>query len=377
MYSWLNHMPEGMLLKSPGFASSLHDPDRSLTIRHFYQQQNIPFADIDTPIPLEAFCAYGLAFQRRFAPNLEEDVLISLEKSKAGFTLQLQSGRTLSSRSVVLAVGLDYFRQLPAPFRRLPLALVSHSADHRDLTKFKDRKIAVVGGGSSAIDIAVLLREANASVDMIVRKDRLEFGMPWSSASHSIWQRLREPLSDIGPGWRSRLCVDMPWLFRYLPDALRLQIARTHLGPSGGWFMKERAEAIPTLLGCRIENVVLSGDRVQLHIVDASGHKQSRAFDHVIAATGYYVDVRRLSFLHSDIAKQLRLVGGSPRLSAHFESSVPGLYFTGPVAAASFGPVMRFVAGAGFAARRLAHRLARRPAGGMSANRMRTVEFES
>jgi hypothetical protein len=53
-------------------------------------------------------------------------------------------------------------------------------------------------------------------------------------------------------------------------------------------------------------------------------------------------------------------------LSSNFESSVPGLYFTGLVAANSFGPVMRFAFGAGFAARRLTQAmltsLARNPA---------------
>ena len=40
-------------------------------------------------------------------------------------------------------------------------------------------------------------------------------------------------------------------------------------------------------------------------------------------------------------------------LSSSFESSVPGIYFVGIAAANSFGPVMRFAFGAGFAARRL------------------------
>ena len=47
-------------------------------------------------------------------------------------------------------------------------------------------------------------------------------------------------------------------------------------------------------------------------------------------------------------------------LSADFESSLPGLFFAGPVAAASFGPVMRFAVGAKFTARRLSRHLAAR-----------------
>ena len=74
-------------------------------------------------------------------------------------------------------------------------------------------------------------------------------------------------------------------------------------------------------------------------------------FEHVIAATGYVVDVERLKFLSSEIRSQVKTSKGSPVLSSSFESSVPRLYFVGVAAANSFGPVMRFAYGAGFAAR--------------------------
>jgi hypothetical protein len=47
-------------------------------------------------------------------------------------------------------------------------------------------------------------------------------------------------------------------------------------------------------------------------------------------------------------------------LSGSFESSVPGLYFVGPPAVNSFGPLMRFMVGAEYAAPLVARRLARR-----------------
>ena len=73
--------------------------------------------------------------------------------------------------------------------------------------------------------------------------------------------------------------------------------------------------------------------------------------DHIIAATGYRVDLERLKFLSSEIRSKLKTVEGTPVLSSTFESSVPGLYFVGVAAANSFGPVMRFAFGADFAAR--------------------------
>ena len=81
--------------------------------------------------------------------------------------------------------------------------------------------------------------------------------------------------------------------------------------------------------------------------------------EHVIAATGYRADIRRLPFLSAGIKSQLKLFNNVPELSSHFESSVPGLLFVGSVAVGSFGPVLRFACGAKFTARRVSNYLAR------------------
>ena len=75
--------------------------------------------------------------------------------------------------------------------------------------------------------------------------------------------------------------------------------------------------------------------------------------DHVLLATGYRVDIARYPFIPSSLLKAVDYVNGYPRLNDRFESSVPGLHFLGAPAAWSFGPLMRFVAGADFASRNL------------------------
>jgi hypothetical protein len=67
-----------------------------------------------------------------------------------------------------------------------------------------------------------------------------------------------------------------------------------------------------------------------------------------------------LAFLDAGLREEIAQVEETPILSDQFESSVPGLYFTGPVAANSFGPLMRFMVGAEFAAPRLAAHLVRK-----------------
>ncbi|MET7355643.1 hypothetical protein [Streptomyces mirabilis] len=64
--------------------------------------------------------------------------------------------------------------------------------------------------------------------------------------------------------------------------------------------------------------------------------------DHVLAATGYRLDVDALDFL----APVRRAVAGRPARRRYacpgaFESSLPGLYFTGSLAAPDFAPMLR------------------------------------
>jgi hypothetical protein len=83
--------------------------------------------------------------------------------------------------------------------------------------------------------------------------------------------------------------------------------------------------------------------------------------DHVLAATGYRVDVDRIELLAPELRRRVRRTGGSPSLDAGFGSSAPGLYFTGlAAAAATFGPVLRFVCGTGFASERISAAVAAR-----------------
>src|SRR2546423_2830254 len=90
MQTWQSHMPKGMRLKSEGFASSLYDPHSEFTLETYCKQEGIPYADIGLPVPLETFSAYGLAFQRKFVPELENITVIKLERLDEGFQLMLR-----------------------------------------------------------------------------------------------------------------------------------------------------------------------------------------------------------------------------------------------------------------------------------------------
>ena len=82
-----------------------------------------------------------------------------------------------------------------------------------------------------------------------------------------------------------------------------------------------------------------------------------RHVDHVLFATGYRVDIARYPFLSAQLLESIRQVDGYPQLDSGFQSSIVGLHFLGAPSAWSFGPLMRFVAGADFASTAVARRI--------------------
>ncbi len=358
MDTWRNHMPAGMMLKSDGFASNLFDPENAYTLKQFCTEQGIPYADTGVPVSLDTFGAYGLAFRDRMVPELEEKQVEWVERIADGFAVRLEGGETVTARNVLLAVGITHFNFIPDKLSGLPEQYVTHSASHREVEPFRGRSVAVIGAGASALDLAGLLHGAGAKVQIISRSPELKFHSGPSGKPRTLWQTLRHPGSGLGPGWRSRFFANAPWAFHFLPESLRLEVVQRALGPSGGYFIKNKVVGkVPLLLGYNIDGADIKDGNVHLSLRSHDGSVRSVEFEHVIAATGYVVDVDRLKFLSPEIRSQVKTTKGSPVLSSSFESSVPGLYFVGVAAASSFGPVMRFAYGAGFAARRLTEAL--------------------
>ena len=236
---------------------------------------------------------------------------------------------------------------------------MTHSYRHAEPEQFRGREVVVVGGGSSAIDLAAVLHEAGVKVQLVARRTELKFHNAPTGNPRSWWKQIRHPQSGLGPGVRSRFFSDAPGLFHYLPESLRIKTVERTLGPSAGWFVRDKMAQVPCLLGHTTERAEIQNGRVRLSLRAADGSEHEVFTEHVIAATGYKVDLGRLAFLNSEIRSKVKVAKGMPVLSSSFESSVPGLYFAGLAAAHSFGPVMRFAFGAGFAARRLTDALAK------------------
>ncbi len=359
MDTWISHMPKGMLLKSDGFASNLEDGGDSFKLADFCSENGIPYGDTQVPVALETFSAYGVAFRERLVPQLDGRNVVSVQPVENGFRVALEDGESLDARRVVLAVGVTHFEHIPEKLARLPQPYVTHSARHSDPTLLRGRSVVVVGAGASALDLAALLNEAGAHVELVARAEQVKFHSK-AIGKRTFWQKVRRPPSGLGPGWKSRFFANHPDIFHYLPESLRLEAVRRVLGPSGGIHIKDKVlGVVPLHLGCEIEEARVQDGKVALDLASRNGTRKTVVFDQVIAATGYRVDVDRLSFLSSDLRTYIKTVDGSPVLSSSFESSVPGLYIVGLAAANSFGPVMRFAYGAAFAARTVTKAIAK------------------
>jgi cation diffusion facilitator CzcD-associated flavoprotein CzcO len=362
MVSWRDHMPAGMLLKSTPAASNLDAPQRGHTLVDYCDAAGIRRLVTDEDIvPVETFIAYGQWFQQQLVPELEQVRVVSVDRSeRGGFQLKLDSGESFTARAVVVATGLSGLSHLPreladaAPDGPTPTGPLSHSSQHHDLTRYSGKELIVVGAGQSALETAALAAEAGARVRVVARgRGTVAFGAPpWKQP------RLR-PESPFGRAWSLWALTYYPHPYRRLPAGARHYLVRRVLGPLGAWWLRDRFEGkVQVTEVDRILKADTADGHPTLEVLTHAGARDRLAADHVIAATGYRVDLAAMDFLGHELRTTLAVSRGTPRLGAGYVSSVPGLYFTGLPAAASYGPVMRFVCGTEFASPRLARHLA-------------------
>jgi thioredoxin reductase len=362
MQSWRANMPADMFLKSEGCASSLSDPAGSYTLKAHCQQHGLRYGDYGVPVPLKTFYDYGLAFQQRFVPEVEVTDVVGLDHSSDGYELHTVTGEAVTARSVVLAVGISHFAHIPQPLDRLPRERISHTSHHRDFAAFAGREVTVIGGGQSALETAALAFEQGANVRVLVRQPTLVWNADPDEWPRPLARRVRYPMTGLGPGWRSFFYCNAPAVFHRLPERTRVTTVKTALGPAGAWWLKERllGRQVALLGGHTVRGIEAVGDHVRLRVERADGTVIDHITEHVIAGTGYRVDLDRLAFLSDGLRSRLHRVERAPALSSTFESSAPGLYFIGLASAYSLGPMMRFVYGADYSARRLVGQLVAR-----------------
>ena len=89
--------------------------------------------------------------------------------------------------------------------------------------------------------------------------------------------------------------------------------ARTALGPAGACWLRDRVEGkFPVRTGHVVTSAAALNGTVRLGVSGAGTVGRELTADHVIAATGYRIDLRRPGFLPDAIVSSLRTVAGNP-----------------------------------------------------------------
>src|SRR5712691_5974030 len=284
MSFWERHMPVGMLLRSPWAASHIADPSCTLTLDAY---QSACGNHLSRPIPLSRFIEYGRWFQHRAVPDAEARKVLRIALDPAGFRINLDNEEVCRTRRVVIAAGIVPFACRPPEFEGMAAQYASHSCEQRDLRQFAGKRVAVIGGGQSALESAALLHEAGAEVEVVTRQPQIHW-LVRSAKLHRLGMisRLMYHPSDVGPAGFSQL-VARPNLFRQLPRRVQDRLGVRSIRPAGAAWLQPRLKDVPISTGRSVISAVPIGERIALKL-DEGGE---RCVDHVLLATGYRVDI--------------------------------------------------------------------------------------
>jgi thioredoxin reductase len=355
---WQEHMPKGMLLRSYWWAVNLSDPEKRYDMKRFLQLKD--GQEGPDPLPIETFLDYALWFQQHAVPNVDETYVSCVEHQDHYYKVTLEDGRVVQSPIIVMAPGLAYYTNRPAEYNHIASDLLTHTSDHYTFDGFAGKRVVVIGGGQSALEISALLHEHDTHVDIVSRRSIRWLGGN-SLKDRSLMKQIRYPKAGIAPGWFNWGLENLPYSFHALPRTTkeRLLRGRGQYGPAGAAWLKPRISGKVTL---HEGQKVLSMKETDSGVSVALSNDETLTADHVILGTGYRVNIRNLPMLHTELVSKIQTYKNAPILNSRFESSVPGLYFVGISSVSCFGPFYRFVVGDDAAARRVAGSVARQVA---------------
>jgi cation diffusion facilitator CzcD-associated flavoprotein CzcO len=354
MSFWQQNMPEGMWLRSPWVASHIAHPTGEYSLDAYAAMRGVAPRE---RMPVGEFIRYGRWFQENAVPDVDRRAVARIEHAGLGFRLHLADGDTVSVRRVVIAMGLKHQELRPRAFAGLPTDLVSHTCEHVSFEPLRNKRVAVVGRGQSACETAALLAEAGAEVELISRGEVLWLGHEQDDGGKRddlAWKlrKLTMTRGAVGP-FPLNYVAESPALVHIFPAPLRAEFNERCLRAKASGWLRARFGAVRINAGRSVKAARAANGGVTLELDNGSSH-----FDHVVLGTGYKIDIAKLGIIAPSLLAGIAAASGSPRLGFGMESSVPGLHFVGSTAVHSFGPLMRFVWGAGFAARSLTRAIA-------------------
>lgn len=330
---WKFNMPNGMVLRS---ACDWHyDPFNVDTFECYLETKNLKPVDVE-PLALDFYLSYVDWFVKQKGIEILPAWVQQLNyvpDTSPFFEAVLQDGESLRARNVVLALGFRYFKNVPESYSALfPPGCFAHTCDLVDLASLRGKRILIVGGRQSAFEWAALLNEAGAE------NVYLSYRHPTPAFQQSDWSWVN-PIVDA--------IVENPSWFRRLTEEEKAQVnqrlwaeGRLKLEPwLGARITKDAIKVFP-------ESHVTGCKELTNHELEVSLDGSTVVVDQIVLATGYKVNVEKVPLLaQGNILGQLETRNGFPVLDEHFQSNLPGLFFTSMCATQDFGPFFAFTAG--------------------------------
>ncbi|MEU6369478.1 NAD(P)-binding domain-containing protein [Streptomyces sp. NPDC046931] len=324
---WNAHMPDGMLLRS---GTDWHlDATGMHTLEAYLQEHGLKDDDV-LPIPVEVFRAYAEWFSQAKQLSIRQEFVSSIARRDGGFEAVLTGGGRIHADIVIAVPGIGYFQHLPDWAAGVPASRAAHSCELVRFDALSGQRVLVVGGRQSAYEWAALMSEHGAArIDIVHRHPAPRFeSVSWKFFDDYVdgtvhvegwWRRLtaKEQGAITTRCWEAGRAVLEPWL------PARLDPAVVHAWP--------QTEVVQADSG---------GSQDSVRVTLSNG--ESLTVEHILFATGYAPDLARVPYL-SDLHSEIVTRNGFPMLDDHFQTSIPGLYFTGFAATQDFGPFFGFV----------------------------------
>jgi len=313
MELWLNHTFTRSSLRSNVAASEIAAPGDPFAFANFHRDRHGPGPVPTGRVSVETYREYVHWMLKRLEYDIIEQYVTEIASHGSRYRIVLESGDEIVSRRVVVASGVAHHLNLPVVLADDPRLL--HSYDVPAIEDLSDEMVLVIGAGQSAAEAIATLASNGNSVHWYSRKPPRYF---------------EEPLNL--PPWIFNIVVRSAAALRLLPGRL-----------------------VQALFGIFSATTITPNHQPQL---DGIFHCRKLPplddYDHIVAATGYRYSARFLTFLADDVRRELDTTDGMPNVDRNFQSSLPGLYFLGPITEHAFGPPMKFMIGARYAGPKLA-----------------------
>ncbi len=321
---WKRHIPP-LPLRSPPVATNLSTPRPGHSYLDFAKEHGIA----DTrQVEMSDFIGYATHFANAHGIRPTHGFISAIRQRENCWCLNY-GDETLRAKNVAIAVGLNGAQRNPG----LP-DMMSHAWNYvahvHDYGRFRGKRVAVLGGGQSGVEAALLAAGAGAEAHLIIREEALKF----------------RSLHSPGEWLYRNLFRQSKYFMSVLPGPAQDRLLAYLLEGTAEPEMETRLQDAGVIVHAS-SSIGVDGSRsLSIRCVD----KEQVPVDFVIVATGFNYDIRKLRMLGQ---LQISQRGGLPILNRYAMSSMPGLFFAGISALRRLGPQCQFVFGSSLVSPRI------------------------